>query len=335
MKHILSSSSENKHPIGVFTTGNRDTWASTRQHMESLSEQNKRNLKVIDSAVFCLCLDNDSVDLEKPVNGVKRFLFDDSKNRWYDKSLSLIVGKDGMAGVNFEHSWGDGVAVLRYFNEIYKETTENPFVTSDSSAKGNVENTIKRLDFDFDEKLENDLKIAEKSHSDIVSGIDMNFLVYDDLNKSLCKKYKVSPDSIMQLCFQLAFFKQHQKFVATYESCSTAAFRHGRTETLRPCTSETKDFCESIEKKKLSAQELREKIDKCSAKHNVLTKEAAMGQGFDRHLFGLRNIAEENGLKVDDLFKDSAYARMNHNILSTSTLSSNGELVLIEFSFND
>lgn len=30
------------------------------------------------------------------------------------------------------------------------------------------------------------------------------------------------------------------KQVATYESCSTAAFKHGRTETMRPCTIETK-----------------------------------------------------------------------------------------------
>lgn len=31
-----------------------------------------------------------------------------------------------MAAINFEHSWGDGVAILRLFNEIYKDTTENP-----------------------------------------------------------------------------------------------------------------------------------------------------------------------------------------------------------------
>ena len=30
--------------------------------------------------------------------------------------------------MNFEHSWGDGVAVLRYFNEVWKETTTKPFV---------------------------------------------------------------------------------------------------------------------------------------------------------------------------------------------------------------
>lgn len=31
--------------------------------------------------------------------------------------------------MNFEHAWGDGVAVLRYVQDIYKDSRENPFVT--------------------------------------------------------------------------------------------------------------------------------------------------------------------------------------------------------------
>ena len=48
--------------------------------------------------------------------------------RWFDKSFSLLLAGDGKSGVNFEHSWGDGVAVLRYFNEVHKDTTTNPQV---------------------------------------------------------------------------------------------------------------------------------------------------------------------------------------------------------------
>ena len=47
------------------------------------------------------------------------FLF--SFNRWFDKSFQLIICKDGKAAVNFEHAWGDGVAVLRFFNEVIKQ----------------------------------------------------------------------------------------------------------------------------------------------------------------------------------------------------------------------
>ena len=45
------------------------------------------------------------------------------------------------------------------------------------------------------------------------------------------------------------------------------------------------------------------------------------GQGFDRHLFGLKHIAQQQG-ELPEFFHDPAYAKINHNILSTSTLSS-------------
>lgn len=60
----------------------------------------------------------------------------------------------------------------------------------------------------------------------------------------------------------------------------------------------------------------------CSTYHGQLTKEAAMGQGFDRHLFALRYLAAAKGIALPELYLDPAYRQINHNILSTSTLSS-------------
>ena len=68
--------------------------------------------------------------------------------------------------------------------------------------------------------------------------------------------------------------------------------------------------------------ELRDMMNQCSTVHGQLTKEAAMGQGFDRHLFGLKHTAQRNGLPLPALYEDPAYGAINHNILSTSTLSS-------------
>lgn len=330
LKYLASMNPpEAAHPVGALTTQNRRIWSVARTHLTSLSTKNADNMTLIDSALFCISLDNTTFDSDNPVPTIRNFLFDECKNRWYDKSLSVIVDKDGTAGVNFEHSWGDGVAVLRYFNEIYKDTTTNPFVhpTTSSSAKG-VEPTVKLLNFDFDSKSEADIQTAIEAHQSVIDSIDMNFLKYEKLNKSECKKYKVSPDAFMQLSFQLGYYKQNKKFVASYESCSTSAFRHGRTETMRPCTNETKEFCESISKQdRPSDKNMRALLDKCSAKHNQLTKEAAMGQGFDRHLFALRTAAERvRIIDTFELFKDPAYARINHNIISTSTLSSDALL---------
>jgi len=48
--------------------------------------------------------------------------------RWFDKCFTLIITKKGHSAINFEHSWGDGVAVLRYMIEIFKDTTTKPRV---------------------------------------------------------------------------------------------------------------------------------------------------------------------------------------------------------------
>lgn len=180
-----------------------------------------------------------------------------------------------------------------------------------------MEPTVKLLEFDFDAKAQDDISNAIKAHEEVIKSIDMNFLKYEKLNKKECKKYKVSPDAFMQLSFQLGYHKQNQKFVGSYESCSTSAFRHGRTETMRPCTNETKEFCESIAKPdRPSDKALRAQLEKCSTKHNQLTKEAAMGQGFDRHMFAMRTAAERvRIIDTFDLFKDPAYAKIS-NIFS-------------------
>ncbi len=94
-------------------------------------------------------------------------------------------------------------------------------------------------------------------------------------------------------------------------------YSHGRTETIRPCSEATKQLCDVIlSKNRPSNSELRAQIDQCSKVHAQLTKEAAMGQGFDRHLYGLRHMAKINGIA------DDAYKVINHNIMSTSTFAS-------------
>lgn len=101
----------NDCPVGILTTLNRDSWADTRTHLSQIG--NQEILQKIDSALFMVILDDVHVgtDYNKLIG---TYLHADGTNRWFDKSFSLIVTYDGYAGINFEHSWGDGVAVLRF-----------------------------------------------------------------------------------------------------------------------------------------------------------------------------------------------------------------------------
>lgn len=315
-----------EHPVGVLTTENRDKWATCRQHLESIG--NGDTLKLIDGSIFNLALDdtNEFSNREILTNLTRQFLHSDGVNRWFDKSFSLIVASDGVAGINFEHSWGDGVAVLRYFQDIYKDSTEKPFVHPDSKHKGDPETLVRELEFKLDDKAKSMINEAKSEYSKTCSSLGVNVMEFKKLGRSFCKTKDISPDAVMQLAFQVGYDQLAQKQVATYESCSTAAFKHGRTECIRPCTLETTSFCKMLRNPSADTGELRKMMDECSKVHGNLVKEAAMGQGFDRHLFALRRLAEADGKKLD-IFMDPAYSLMNHNILSTSTLSSNTVLM--------
>lgn len=180
----------------------------------------------------------------------------------------------------------------------------------------------------MDDKSKAAIKQAQQTYTNTVNSLQMHVMINDAMTKAFCKSHKVSPDSVMQLGIQLAYFQQNGEYVGTYESCSTAAFRHGRTETIRPCTMDTKAFCDAISGKAeiISRTYLREMVQRCSETHGKLIKEAAMGQGFDRHLFGLKYMAEQNNIPLDPIFDSDAYQKLNYNILSTSSLSSDGLL---------
>ncbi|KAK9889185.1 hypothetical protein WA026_004464 [Henosepilachna vigintioctopunctata] len=317
---LNNTASSAEFPIGPLTTLNRDRWATLRH--ELLDTGNEKNLKLIDSSLFHVCLDDEVLKGDR-INITRHFLHSDSTNRWFDKSFSLIVSKDGYSGVNFEHAWGDGVAMLRYMQDIHKDSENKPQVTLNMKPKSDVDEGVFRLDFVLNDHLKTEITDAKKEYKKLCSTLDVNFLVFDGIGKNICKKERVSPDAVMQLAFQVAYHKLTGKFVPTYESCSTAAFKHGRTETIRPCTVATKNMtlALNISNSNPSTKTLKEMLMECSRYHGQLTKEAAMGQGFDRHLFALKYFANKNNITCN-IFEDPEYSIINHNILSTSTLNS-------------
>ena len=111
-------------------------------------------------------------------------------------------------------------------------------------------------------------------------------------------------------------------FAATYESCSTAIYRNGRTETIRPCTNETSTLARALNQNgSLKPDDFLNLLRNCSKKHFELTKSCAQGQGWDRHLFCLKQLALEKDGKLPEIFQDESYQRINQIIMSTSTLS--------------
>ena len=106
--------------------------------MVASSPKNAASLRIVDSALFVLVLDDytpcdikeaasnmlhGTYKLKPDENGVD-YQIGTCSNRWYDK-LQIIVCADGTSGINFEHSAIDGHTALRFVSDVFAETIVN------------------------------------------------------------------------------------------------------------------------------------------------------------------------------------------------------------------
>ena len=316
-----SPDTQNEFPLGSLTAAERNEWANLREEVE-MNEDNKKNLDIIDSALFAVCIDDESVDMssaEKVTQMGRQFLHGNALkgNRWWDKSFSLLVSKNGICSCNFEHSWGDGVAVMRWANDAWHLASQE--LTSPKEEKPTE--PIQRLDFRLSENVKNSIKKNMESFHKETQRMDYDVSVYPGLGKNGLKKLKVKPDGFMQQSFQLAFRRLYGETRCTYESASTSGFKHGRTEAIRAATIESKEFCLAVTNNTGSTADRHALMQTAIAKHGEITTQALMGKGVDRHLFTLRKLAERQGMRPE-LFDSRSYSTLNENIISTSTLYS-------------
>ncbi len=135
-------------------------------------------------------------------------------------------------------------------------------------------------DFNLDDSVKQSIKQAHENYKKATDKLQLKNFQLKTIGRNFAKKSALSPDSFMQTAFQIAYFKLYGRFVATYESASTSAFKLGRTETVRPATLATKAIAEYMSKNtaNLNRDEVIQMLKACTKLHNQLVKEGAMGQ---------------------------------------------------------
>ncbi|XP_074122001.1 carnitine O-palmitoyltransferase 2, mitochondrial-like isoform X1 [Sminthopsis crassicaudata] len=321
LKHILSDESPvPDFPLAYLTTEKRDRWAQLRQAL--LDNGNQEALKKVETAIFSLCLD------ELPVQDLEQFtqimLYGNGHNRWYDKSFNLILTKDGSAAINFEHSWGDVLTMLRFMKEVFQDSTEAPAVRpQEVPPTAGAPGAVKKLDFHLNDSLKAGIATARANYDMGVRTFLVKLVQFQKEGKRFLKQEGISPDAMIQLAFQMAFFKIKGQIAASYEPCSTAAYKHGRTEVIRPTSIHSKDCVLAFQRPSRHAvAELKDLLLRCSTYHVSLIREAVRGQGFDRHLLALRILAETKKNCLPNIFFDSAYGQLNHTFIFSRHLFS-------------
>lgn len=69
----------------------------------------------------------------------------------------------------------------------------------------NIKNIFILLDFHLTDNLKAAIIEAKKQYQNLYKALDIDYLIFKDIGKNMCKKQNVSPDAIMQLGFQVFF----------------------------------------------------------------------------------------------------------------------------------
>ncbi|KAF8150795.1 acyltransferase ChoActase/COT/CPT [Crassisporium funariophilum] len=330
-------------PVGVLSADERDRWANNLQHLLSLSPTNRKSHQAMLHSVMGLSLEHTtymispSFSLSNTHNQTSAQSALDShlhtirgtpqnvSNRFFDKAFTLIVDPSTRAGASGEHSPVDAlVPSIVAEHGVVQGVDAEAFESRDGDAGKADTPGWDRLDWVADNKIWKECQAATERANKILENSDDSVLWFKKFGNDWIKSLgdlKFSPDAFIQMALQLAWYRTRGEFTATYETVLTRMFKHGRTETLRTYSRESRHWVLSMCDPKAS-QTLRFRLlQQAISSHSRRTREAMTGRGIDRHLLGLRLLLRPLNGESALLFEDELFERSSTWKLSTSGLS--------------
>jgi len=176
------------------------------------------------------------------------------------------------------------------------------------------------LKWKVNEKIEKYLKEAEKEGEELYSKVDVRVLRFSDYGSLYVQSLQVPTDTWAQLAIQLTYYRIHHHLTAIYETGSTRAFYHGRTDTVRSCTEGVGKFIKAFDDPSVSAHQKFLFFREAVASHREYLLASVRGQAIDRYFLGLRVLASSMGVKVP-FFESQAFKQTQNWRLSTSNMN--------------
>ncbi|CAH1238747.1 CROT [Branchiostoma lanceolatum] len=306
--------------ISALTAGDRTEWAKTREKMVEMDAVNAHNLSVIEKSIVVAAFD-DAMPKDAG-EALYQTLLGSSRNRWFDHFNTGVAYKSGLFASTFEHSPADGMVGVYWGYYIFAQLQRMGPIRKDQVLDRPIPEP-EELVFTIDDEIRDAITHTEETFIKQASDIDLICPSFTDYGKKVIRSFKLHPDSYMQTALQLAYFRMHGKPAPTYESATLRQYYHGRTETVRSCTTEVVNWCKAMVDNTVPVEEKKELMMAVVKKHIKLMEEAKNLLGCDRHLFGLQVLAQGAGIPLPSIFKDAAYTKSGGGgnfALSTSLL---------------
>ncbi|XP_073430934.1 choline O-acetyltransferase isoform X2 [Dendrobates tinctorius] len=328
---LAENEDERLPPIGLLTSDGRAEWAHAREVLMKDST-NRDSLDMIERCICLVCLDAPTGEELNEANRALQLLhgggYDkNGGNRWYDKPMQFVVGRDGVCGTICEHSPFDGIVLVQCTEHLLKYMKNSPkkLVRADSVSELPAP---RRLRWKCSPEIQGHLASSADKLQRIVKNLDFTVYRFKGYGKEFIKKQKMSPDAFIQVSLQLAFYRCHRHLVPTYESASIRRFRMGRVDNIRSSTSEALAFVKAMVDGKTTIPD----SEKMEYLRNAITAQtnytilAITGMAIDNHLLALRQLAREHCKELPEIFTDEMYLLSNRFTLSTSQVPTTMEM---------
>uniref|UniRef100_A0A2K6F541 Choline O-acetyltransferase n=3 Tax=Propithecus coquereli TaxID=379532 RepID=A0A2K6F541_PROCO len=328
---MAANEDERLPPIGLLTSDGRSEWAEARTVLVKDST-NRDSLDMIERCICLVCLDAPGGLEPSDTNRALQLLHGggcgkNGANRWYDKSLQFVVGRDGTCGVVCEHSPFDGIVLVQCTEHLLKHmmNSDKKLVRADSVSELPAP---RRLRWKCSPEIQGHLASSAEKLQRIVKNLDFTVYKFDNYGKTFIKKQKCSPDAFIQVALQLAFYRLHGRLAPTYESASVRRFREGRVDNIRSATPEALAFARAATDRQ-AAVPAAEKLLLLKAAVRAQTEYTVMaitGMAIDNHLLALRELARDACKELPEMFMDETYLMSNRFVLSTSQVPTTMEM---------
>lgn len=303
--------------VGIFTTAKRDEAAKIYDQL-IVSKVNADHLQAIADSLIVLSMDEESSTSEEAIEN----LMLNGTNKYFDKTIQVILTNKGELGYSIEHSSVDGTtifAVISYVNEGLESDEPETIYTTEPTL-------MEKQQWELSAEIKKSLMRFEKDHARVKKEFSIKTTIFNSFGSDEIKKMNISPDAFFHMALQIAQYRTFGTFRSVYEPVSVRAFYEGRTECARATSMEKLDLVKALENGEESHEVLYDLMQKASAAHTDRIVRCRKGFGVERHMYGLEQMYTLHGedLGMTDrpaLFSDTGYLTMRHDFISTSGMA--------------
>ncbi|XP_030826394.1 carnitine O-acetyltransferase-like, partial [Camarhynchus parvulus] len=307
-------------PVGLLTAQQRRHWG--RVHGAMMRDRLSRaSLGRIQRSLLVLSLD--SPVLAPPggrgPEGVAAQVLHggganaNSANRWWDKTLQLVIGQDGTCGALWDPAVIDGAVVAELLDHALEHSRRLGPAPSSGEATPPAPPPPQRLRFSVGPEIAPEVERAKKHLDSLAADVDVHCFSHEGFGEGAGPH----AEAVVQVGLQVAFYRAHGSLCATCEPLSLRHVLPGCTDLLRPPGPPCLALARALDEPDAQPEELLALLREAVEAQESRTQEVLSGQGAERHLQGLRQAALAAGEPLPEIFLDPAYAQATHFRLCT------------------